>query len=282
MKKVLAVLLAVLMTFSVISVCAAAEDSGATGTVIQYVSTGIPRIAATTVGDVVILQAGDVIRFEEVTAATKSLEIVYHPDAASIKVKDVKNTDWLENKVPQYNLDTTKWELKEGQTVDSLLAKSPNYYKSFYTTADFVKGQVAEIAVTGLKGENAYARDSASVDRGFCPIDYELEGAKFLGWALNSYSTWKANKTDKIKIEVYALWDRDAAPEPENPTEPVDPENPQYDTPIQAALAKVLGFIDQAADWVKALPALVATVLPNWMNGLIRGWLYKLFGIEAE
>ena len=100
MKKFLAVLLAVLMTFSVMAVGAAAEDQTATGTVYEYSSKGIPRIKSRD-GEVTILQAGDVIRFAAVTANTtttaKRLEIRYYPDAASISLRSITNADWKEN-----------------------------------------------------------------------------------------------------------------------------------------------------------------------------------------
>ena len=133
MKKVLAVLLAVLMTFGVFTAGASAEDA-ATGTVYDIGAGAVPRIKANTAGEVVILQAGDVIRFGAITAKTQRLEIRYYPDAASLAQKDIVNEDWKTNKVPQYSLDPTLWKLgsEKNQTVSDLMAKSPNYYKSFY------------------------------------------------------------------------------------------------------------------------------------------------------
>ena len=280
MKKVLAVLLAVLMTFSVLAVGAAAEDEG-TGTVYTYTSAGIPRMKALN-GEVTILQAGDIIRFASLTAATKRVDIRYYPDAASLKASSITNTDWKTNKIPQYNLDSSKWELKQGQTVNDLMAKSPKYYKSFYNYADFVKGEVPEIQITGLNAEALYARDSANVDRGEAPIDFALEGAKFVGWALYDY-VWKANSTSTATIDVYALWERGAAPEtptePEQPDTPDTPDEPQ--NPIEAAYAKVMYYIGEAAKYIRMVPPALSTIVPNWLDGLIRNWLYGLFGIEA-
>ena len=279
MKKILAVLLAVLMAFSVLSVGAAAEGDDAQGTVYTYSSAGIPRIKSAN-DEVTILQAGDIIRFETLKAATKRIEIRYYPDAASIKARDITNKDWKENKVPQYNLDSTQWELKEGQAVEDLLAKSPNYYKSFYNYADFVKGETVEIQVTGLNAETLYARDSANVDRGESPIDFALENATFVGWALFNYS-WKNDKSTST-VEVYALWDRGAAPEkptdvdPDKPVEPTEPQNK-----IQATYAKVMAFIEEIAGYIAMVPSAFSTVIPNYVDGLIRNWLYGLFGIEA-
>ena len=276
MKKILAVLLAVLMAFGVMGIGAAAEDAG--GTVYSF-STA-PRIKSNN-GPVTILQAGDVIQFEKLTAATKRLEIIYYPDAASIKVKDVTNDDWKTNVIPQYNLDSSKWELdkEKGQTVDDLMAKSPNHFKSFYNYAEFVKGDVPEITITGLNAESIFSRDSAGVDRGESPIDFALDNATFVGWALYNYK-WAKDKTSLSTIEVYALWDRGHAPE-----KPVEPENPEgsteYTSPIQAALAKVLYYIGEAKTWIGLVPEALSTAIGNYLDGLIRNWLYGLFGIEA-
>ena len=278
MKKVLAVLLAVLMAFSVLTVGVAAEDEP-TGTVYTYSSAGIPRIKAKD-GEVTILQAGDVIRFDTVKSDGKRLEVRYYPDAASIKVSAVTNTDWKENKVPQYNLDASKWDLKEGQVAEDLMAKSPNYYKSFYNYAQIGKGEMAEISIVGLNGADAFARDSANVDRGEGPIDFALEDAKFVGWALFNYGAWKATDKKDVVIEVYALWERGAAPEtPDEPDEPVDPETSE--NPIERAYNKVMSFLNTVARYIAMVPSALSTVIPNYLDGLIRNWLYGLFGIEA-
>lgn len=294
MKKALAVLLAVVMAFSVCVVCVSAEDDGgaAAGTVYTVPSAGLGRIKVNNSQIVPILQAGDKIEFGEVTAKTteakpKTLRVIYYPDAASIKATNVKNPDWRDNVVPKYNLDSEKWVLdkKTGQTAADLMAKSPNYFKSFYTDLDFQKGDIAYVDIAGM-GELAHARDSAGIDRGDLengnPIDYALPGAKFLGWALYDYN-WKPKDTAVMNIEVYALWDRGAAPE-EKPDEPEKPDNPdeptEYATPIQATLAKWIAKIEEIfgyAKLVNALPAGLAKVL----NDGVRAWLYGLFGIEA-
>ena len=80
MKKVLAVLLAVVMAFSVVAVSAAAEETGAT-----YKLSEMPRIGqASPDGEVAILKAGDVIEIGALTAKTKTLRVYYYPDAAAI------------------------------------------------------------------------------------------------------------------------------------------------------------------------------------------------------
>ncbi len=290
MKKALAVLLAVVMAFSVCVVCVSAEDDGgaAAGTVYTVPSAGLGRIKVNNSQIVPILQAGDKIEFGEVTAKKgQTLRVIYYPDAASIKATNVKNPDWRDNVVPKYNLDSEKWVLdeKSGQTAADLMAKSPNYYKTFYSDLDFQKGDTAYVDIAGM-GELAHARDSAGIDRGDLengnPIDYALPGAKFLGWALYYYD-WKGKDTGVINVEVYALWDRGAAPE-EKPDEPEKPDNPdkptEYATPIQATLAKWIAKIDEIfgyAKLVNALPAGLAKVL----NDGVRAWLYGLFGIEA-
>lgn len=294
MKKALAVLLAVVMAFSVCVVCVSAEDDGGAvaGTVYTVPSAGLGRIKVNNSQIVPILQAGDKIEFGEVTAKTteakpKTLRVIYYPDAASIKASNVKNPDWRDNVVSKYNLDSEKWVLDEkaGQTTADLMAKSPNYFKSFYTDLDFQKGDIAYVDIAGM-GELAHARDSAGIDRGDLengnPIDYALPGAKFLGWALYDYN-WKPKDTGVMNIEVYALWDRGAAPE-EKPDEPEKPDNPdeptEYATPIQATLAKWIAKIEEIfgyAKLVNALPAGLAKVL----NDGVRAWLYGLFGIEA-
>ena len=99
MKKALAVLLAVVMAFSVCVVCVSAEGDGepAAGTTYK-VSDNPGRINANTSSDVVILQAGDTLEFGEVTAKTsetkyRTIEVIYYPDAASIKSSAIKNAN---------------------------------------------------------------------------------------------------------------------------------------------------------------------------------------------
>lgn len=294
MKKALAVLLAVVMAFSVCVVCVSAEDDGGneSGTVYQVPSAGLGRINVNNALEVMILQAGDTLEFGEVTAKTteakpKILRVVYYPDAASIKSTNVKNPDWQNNVVPKYNLDSEKWQLAEGQNAADLMAKSPNYFKSFYSDMNYQKGDIACAKIVGL-GDLAHAKDSAGVDRGDLengnPIDFALPGAKFLGWALYKYDKWDPKGTSVMNIELYALWERGAAPEekPDEPEEPEGPETPtEYATPIQATLAKWLAKIAEIFDWVAVVsgaPAALALLL----DGGVRNWLYQLFGIEAK
>ena len=272
MKKILAVLLAALMAFGAVSIGAAAEDAG--GTVYPYLTT--PRIKSNN-GPVTILQAGDVVQFDK-PSKQQRIEIIYYPDAASLKAKDLTNDDWKNNAVPQYNLDSTKWELKKGQTVDDLMAKSPKHYKSFYNYAEFAQGETVEITVMGLNAESVFARDSAGVDRGEAPIDFALDNATFVGWAFYAYSWSKSSSS--ATITVYALWDRGHAPE--KPVEPVEPTDPtEYSSPIQEALAKVLYYIGEARHWIGLVPEALSAAIGNYLDGLIRNWLYGLFGIEA-
>ena len=294
MKKALAVLLAVVMAFSVCVVCVSAEDDGgsSTGTVYTIPSAGLGRINVNTAVEVQILQAGDSIEFGEVTAKTtetkfRTIQVIYYPDAASIKATNVKNPDWRDNVVPKYNLDNEKWQLAEGQSAADLMAKSPNYFKSFYSTANFQKGEIATAQIVGI-GDLAHAKDSAGVDRGDLengnPIDFALSGAKFLGWALYKYDSWKASGTGTLTVEVYALWERGAAPEEkpdENPDEPTNPDQPvEGDTPVQTAMNKVLAKIAEIFDWLKIVNA-VPAALAKLLNDGVRSWLYKLFEIEA-
>ena len=277
MKKVLAVLLAVVMAFSVVAVSAAAEETGAT-----YKLSEMPRIGqASPDGEVAILKAGDVIEIGALTAKTKTLRVYYYPDAAAIGASNRKNVDWKDVKVPQYNLDTTKWtvDAEKGETVDDFMAKSPNYYKSFYTTADFVKGDTLTFTIADL-GDVAMSRDSALLDRGEVPMDFALDGAKFLGWVmLKSSGNVSLSSTSMGGIELYALWDRDAAPE-----EPEEPDGPGYeesDDPVINAMNKVLYYIGVASGWIRAVPALLNAALAMILNTGVRNWLYGIFGIEA-
>ncbi len=296
MKKALAVLLAVLMVFSVCVVCVSAEDDGGTETGTTYTwssSPGLGRINAKASDDtmeVVIFQPGDKLFFGEVTAKTtdtkfRTIQVIYYPDAASIKSNSIKNVDWQTNAVPKYNLDTEKWALDEenGQTAADLMAKSPNHFKTFYTSEDFKKGDPAGATILGM-GDLAHARDSAGIDRGDLengnPIDFNLSGSKFVGWALYSYGSWKADKTGLLSVEVYALWDRGAAPE-EKPDEPDEPDGPtEYATPIQATLAKWIAKIEEIFGYAKLVNALPAGLAKLLGDG-VRKWLYQLFGIEA-
>lgn len=275
MKKVLAVLLAVVMAFSFAALTAAAEETGST-----YTLKDMPRIAqASPEGEVAILKAGDVIEIGELTAKTKTLRVYYYPDAAAIGASNRKNADWKDVKVPQYNLDTTKWVLdaEKGETVDDFMAKSPNYYKSFYTTADFVKGDTLAFTIADL-GDVAMSRDSATLDRGEVPIDFALSGAKFLGWVmLKSSGNVTVTNTSAGSIELYALWDRDAASDPE----PEEPGYEQSDDPVVNAMNKVLYYIGVASGWIRAVPALLNAALAMILNTGVRAWLYGIFGIEA-
>ena len=295
MKKALAVLLAVVMAFSVCVVCVSAEDDGETATGTTYIVTDNPgRITVNTGSEVVILQAGDTFEYGIVKAKTtetkfRTIEVIYYPDAASIKASAIKNTDWRDNVVPKYNLDSENWKLdtEHGQTAADLMAKSPNYYKSFYTTANFVHDDLAKVKFVGLN-DIAHARDSAGVDRGSPngePIDFALAGTKFLGWALYSFDGWKADKTGTLRITVYALWERSAAEEkpdePENPDEPEKPTEPtEYATPIQETRAKWFAKFTEIFDYVMLAPAL-PTMIGEILGGRVRAWLYELFGIEA-
>lgn len=295
MKKALAVLLAVLMAFSACVVCASAEGDGgaATGTTYKYADNP-GRITVNTGTDVVILQAGDVLEFGAVTAKTsdtkyRTIEVIYYPDAASIKTGKtgpIKNVNWSDEVVPKYNLDSEKWKLDKGQTAADLMAKSPNYFKTFYTQANFYKDDVASATFVGLN-DLAHARDSAGVDRGDLengnPIDFALPGTKFLGWALYSYGTWRPKDTGVLRVEVYALWERGAAPEekPDEPDKPDEPQEPtEYATPIQATLAKWLAKIAEIFSYAK-LAGAVPGMLGEVLSGAVRKWLYGVFGIEA-
>lgn len=277
MKKVLAVLLAVVMAFSFVSLSAAAEETGT-----AYTLKEMPRIAqASPDGEVAILHAGDVIEIGALTASKKTLNVYYYPDAAAIPASNRKNVDWKENKVPQYNLDTDKWVIdeKNGETKADFMAKSPNFYKSFYTTTNFQKGDTLTFTIADL-GDVAMSRDSVPMDRGEAPIDFALDGAKFLGWVmLKSSGNVTATSSSAGSIELYALWDRDAAPE-----EPEKPDGPGYeesDDPVVNAMNKVLYYIGIASGWVRAVPALLNAALAMILNTGVRAWLYDLFGIEA-
>lgn len=289
MKKVLAVLLAVLMAFSVCALCVSAEDETA-GTVYKYAD-GLPRIKATAKGPVIILQGGDSIEFGAITANTNStakrIEVIYYPDAAAVKASNIRNSDWKETQVSKYNLDSEKWQTGEGQTAADLMAKSPNYFKTFYTYEEFLRGDVAVAKIAGM-GDLAHARDSAGIDRGDLEngnaIDYTLNGAKFVGWALYDHTTWQANKTATVRVEVYALWDRGAAPEtPDEPEKPDTPDTPEgeYDTPIQATLAKWLAKIEEIFSYIEMGVAGLPAALAMLLNDGFRNWIYGIFGIEA-
>ena len=294
MKKALAVLLAVLMAFSVCVVCVSAEGDGETATGTTYYLTDNPgRITVNTGSDVVILQPGDKLEFGTVTISSatkfKTINVIYYPDAAAIKSNAIKNVKWSETAVPKYNLDSEKWNLAAGQSAADLMAKSPNYFKSFYTTADFYKGDLASVQFLGLN-DVAHARDSAGVDRGDLengnPIDFALGSTKFLGWALYSYGTWRANQAGTLNVEVYGLWDRGAAPEekpdePDEPDKPVDPQEPtEYATPIQATFAKWMAKIEEIFGYAKLVGA-VPGMLGEVLGGAVRKWLYGVFGIEV-
>lgn len=285
MKKALAVLLAVLAAFSVFAVAASAEGE-AQGTIYTLgeapYATAFPRIAGTGTDEVLILKEGDKLVFGDYapTASNaskeKRVEVIYYPDAASIT--SYTNTNWKEVQVPAYNLNTKNWTLKEGQTVNDLLAKSQTKMKTFYTYQMLTKGDSATVEILGLNGGEAFGRDSAKIDRGVGPIDYKLAGAKFVGWALYKYS-WKATDASTVTVEVYALWDRGAAPEQPEPEEPGEVS----DDPIVNAKNKVLAFIDTVAGFLGAIPSAIsafgARVLGE--DGIVRAFLYRLFGITA-
>ena len=300
MKKVLSVLLAVVMAFSVIALCASAEDvEEPTGTVYTWPSGSNPlSVINKKDGKVVpFLQDGDVIQFDKITGSgvtaekPKIVQFIYYPDAASITT-GITNVDWKENKIPQYNLDTKKWNIdtKNGDTVENHMAKSPKYYKTFISESEgFVKGQTPSHTVIGLNAGNAIGRDSALIVRGEGPIDYALEGANFLGWVVYKV-TWSASNANKAIVELYALWDRNPATpddpgtpdEPDEPDKPDEPDEPDvvYDNPIQEARAKVIAFFEKIWEYVSMLGGLGAAVAV-FLEGTARPWLYEKFGIEA-
>ena len=66
--------------------------------------------------------------------------------------------------------------------------------------------------------------------------------------------------------------------EPDKP----DPDKPvEYDTPIQESYAKFMAKYEEIVGWIQALPVAISTVLPNYLNGIVRDWLYKVFKIAA-
>ncbi|MBQ3150841.1 MAG: hypothetical protein IJB86_06315 [Clostridia bacterium] len=273
MKKILAILLAILTVFSFATVSVAAEETTETeevftGTLYKYAD-GLPRINANTEGEVIILQAGDRIQFEAITSKSKTVEVIYYPDVVSIAEKSILNPIWS-----QKATDEKYAEIKT-------YATSPMKYKSFVSSNDFVKGEVVYADIIGI-GDDAVAKDGAGEIRAeAAPIDYALSGAKFVGWALYKYSSWKATNTTKVTIEVYAVWDRDAGEaddggEDEGPV--VDPNA----SPIKQALDKVIYYLDIAAGFIKAIPQALNSVISLFFSTGFKNWLYGLFGIEVE
>lgn len=269
MKKILAILLAILTVFSFATVSVSAEETTETekeftGTLYEFVSTGVPRINANTEGEVVIFQPGDRFQFEATTAKTANAEVIYYPDVASIKATNIKNAAWKQKALDEKFAEMT------------VFAASPNKYKSFYTTTSFVKGDIVTVDILGI-GDVTSTRDSAGKDRGEAAIDYALDGAKFVGWALYKYSWTKSSS--KPTLEVYAVWDRNAGSD--NSGEGDKEEGPvlnEDDSPIKQALDTVLYYIDFVSGWLKAVPALLNTVF-SLFTGTIQKWLYQLFGI---
>lgn len=268
MKKILAILLAILTTFSFITVSAAAEDTSETeteftGTLYEYTSAGVPRINANTEGEVIILQPGDRFQFEVLTGSSKNVEVIYYPDVASIKATNIKNAVWKQKALDEKYADMT------------VFAASPNKYKSFYTVASFVKNDLVTVDIIG-PGALANTRDAAGEDRGEANIDYELAGAKFIGWALYKY-TWSKSNTTKASLELYAVWDRTAGGEDDGGEEgPVIDPNA---SPIKQALDTVLYYIDFVSGWIKAVPALLNTFFSMFISTKLKPWLYSIFGI---
>ncbi len=267
MKKLLAILLAVLTVFSFMTVSVAAEDTTETekeftGTLYEYTSAGVPRINATTEGDVIIMQPGDRFQFEVSTASKKTVEVIYYPDVASIKATNIKNAVWKQKALDEKYAEMT------------VFAASPNKYKTFYTSSEFVKNDLVTLDIIGL-GTLANTRDSAGEDRGEAAMDYELDGAKFVGWALYKY-TW-SKTTAKSSIELYAVWDRTAGGEGDDGAE--GPILNEDDSPIKQALDTVLYYIDFVSGWLKAVPALLNTFFSMFISTKVKPWLYGIFGI---
>lgn len=271
MKKLLAILLAIITVFSFATVSVSAEETTETekeftGTLYEYVSTGVPRINGTTEGEVVIFQPGDRFQFDTVKAKTANIEVVYYPDVASIKATNIKNAAWSQKALDEKFAEMT------------VFAASPNKYKSFYTTTSFVKGDVVTVDILGL-GDVTSTRDSAGKDRGEAAIDYELNGAKFIGWALYKHTWSNSNSTTKGSLEVYAVWDRtagnDDSGEDDKNEGPVLNEN---DSPIKQALDTVLYYVDMVSGWLKLVPTALNTVF-SLFTSTIQKWLYQMFGI---
>ncbi len=301
MKKVLAVLLAVMMAFSVIAVCVSAEDAEPAGKVYTWpAGNNTLSMISKKDGKVVsLLQGGDVVQFEKITSnkatvdAPKAVEFIYYPDAATIS-SSISNVDWKENVIPKYDLDTKKWKIDtdKGDTVANHLAKSPSFYKTFVTSENFIKDDVPEITVIGLNAGTAIGKDSAGIVRGEGPIDYALGDTAFLGWAVYKV-TWNKSNNSKATVELYALWERTPASDDDNPTEPENPSEPEkptepdtpevtYDSPVKAALAKILAFFDKIRDYASiAGDGALGGVIYMFLDGTVRPWLYEKLGIEA-
>lgn len=299
MKKVLATLLAVLLTFSVIAVCnvSAEDDAEPAGNVYTWTGGDNPIVALNKAdGEVTLLQNGDVIRFDEITAAgataekPKYVDFVYHPDAAELSTSQ-SNRYWKETIIPQYELDTKKWDVdtKNGEAVADYYAKSPNYYKTFLSSASFVKGDSPEITVVGLNADALVARDSEPRERGVAPIDFALHNekfsnGKFLGWVVSKAVTWSKTSNAKVTIDLYALWDRHPGEEPSTApatTKPGSDESKVYDNPIAKALDAVLNFIETIRGYLILLPGAVGPVISIFLTGTLKPLLYRLFGVEV-
>ncbi len=267
MKKLLAILLAVLTVFSFMTVSVAAEDTTETeteftGKLYEYTTAGVPRINANTEGDVIIMQPGDRFKFDVSKATKKTVEVIYYPGVASIKATNIKNAAWKQKALDEKYAEMT------------VFAASPNKYKSFYTSTDFAKGDEVVLDIIAL-GTVAGARDGAGEERGEAAIDYELDGAKFVGWAIYKYS-W-SNTTAKSSLELYAVWDRTAGGDTDDGEE--GPVLNADDSPIKQALDTVLYYIDFVSGWLKAVPALLNTFFSMFISTKVKPWLYGIFGI---
>ncbi len=270
MKKILAILLAILTVFSFATVSVAAEETTETedtftGTLYENAST-LGTIAANSEKEVVIFKPGDKIQFSEVTKA-KKIEIIYYPDVAKIETAKIKNESWL-----QKATDEKYAELK-------VFAESPKKYKTFSETITIPSGGVREADIKGL-GDNAVAKDSAGEIRAeAAPIDYALSGAKFVGWAYYEYKWTSSSYT--CKVTLYAVWDRNAG----DTDDGKDDEGPVIDpndSPIKQALDKVIYYLDIAAGFIKAIPQALNSVLSLFFSTGFKNWLYGLFGIEVD
>ena len=124
-------------------------------------------------------------------------------------------------------------------------------------------------------GDVTTTRDSAGKDRGEAAIDYELDGAEFIGWAVYKY-TWSKSSTSKGVLELYAVWDRTAGGEDGGDEGPVVDDNA---TPVQQALAKVIYAIDFVCGWISAIPAALNTLLSMFITTKLKPWLYSIYGI---
>ena len=146
MKKLVATMLAVLMTVGICAVSVIADEPPV-GTTYNSLDIVFPISTKNSDKDVTILKPGDTVNFE---TKTRKLEVTFLSDALNIAAASIKNTTWRDY---VNSLGTV-----------STFASSANKYKSFYYSEDYSPADFAGVTIPDINSEDDVyeARDKSN------------------------------------------------------------------------------------------------------------------------